>query len=164
MELTQFENLALLMLCDLYKDNVEDGEFDPSFIKEAIYSRNTWALEDHFHGIPTDSISRDVVSEVHDILDMWGFIEEASDRAFPGFDNSRESDHAMVAQFITERMGRFTGLQGRVNHGILGLEGYRRMLKKFLPLRSSLADRGDIRLTEQEVSEIVAETVHPDNR
>lgn len=127
MAFNEFEKLSLIMLCDIY-EKVGASEVDPSFVREAIMSGNSWAIEWEYPGIfPTDN-SEEIVSEVVDILDMWTFIEDVTSESFDGFDGNNEGSHCSVARMLTEKMDRFTSFAGRTNHGVHQLPGYRKML------------------------------------
>lgn len=164
MEFSNAERLIVLMLADLLANDPKRQSFDPAFIQEAILTGNSWAIDWEYPGAFAQEKPEQIVSETTDILDMWEFIEEASKHRFPGFDKSRESEHASVARFLTEKMDRFTRFKGRSDKGIMGLDGYRRMYKLFEPIRAKLADRASIALTEEEIEIIIAERVHPANR
>jgi hypothetical protein len=42
MKLTDSEKLTLIMLCEIYEKLGIKGELDSKFVKEAIFSGNTW--------------------------------------------------------------------------------------------------------------------------
>src|ERR1051326_4132312 len=111
MHLTDGEKLILVMLSDIHERLGIENSVDPKFVKAAIHSGNTWALEWQFPGIfdPSDP-PREVVSEVVDILGMWSSIElaykrlpvedqervkaeaKSLDATFRGFDGNNECD------------------------------------------------------------------------
>ena len=163
MQLTEFEKLALWMLSDIAEKVGADG-FDANFIREAISTGNTWGLTHRYGASLGETKPQEIVDEVCNILDMWWFIEAASDEKFPGFDPNREGSHASVAEFFTEQLGSFETFKGRVRHGILQLDGYRRMYEQFEPLRASLGTRNPVKLTPEEAETILRERIHPDNR
>ncbi len=164
MELSKFEKLALIMLSDIAEKVGATESVDPKFLREAIYSGNTWGIEWEYPGIFPNVTPKEIVTEVANILDMWSFIEEAGGEQFPGFDGNRESTHASAAEFMTDQLGRFESLKGRVRHGVLGLDGYRRMYEKFESMRGGLANRHPPRLIAPELAELLAERLHPTNR
>lgn len=164
MKLSKFEQLATVILCDIADQVGATNSLKWKLVREAVLTGNTWAIEDEYHGVFPEQKPEELVSEVVNILDMWSFIEEASDEKFPGFDNNRESSHASVARFFTEEMGRFERFKGRTGDGVLCLEGYQRMYEVFEPIRADLGGRNPIALTLDEVETILAERVHPDNR
>lgn len=164
MEFSNAERLIALMLTDLLADDPKSQNFDPHFIRDAILTGNSWAIDWEYSGIFPDEKSEHVVNETTDILDMWELIEEASEHRFPGFDSSRESRHASVARFLTGKMDRFTRFKDRSDKGVVGLEGYRRMYEVFEPIRPKLAERKNMALTSDEIEAIIAERVHPENR
>ena len=153
MNISDAERLTLLMLCDLYLDK-GDRWTDPRFIREALTTGNSWAINWKYPGVFPEENSREVVKEVTDILDMWSFIEEAGGEQFPGFDGNREGEHASVARFMTDELERFDRFKGRTGNGVVGLEGYRRMLAEFEAIRPQLGDRHPIRLSQDELQAI----------
>jgi len=103
------------------------------------------------------------VSEVADVLDMWSFMEEAYEKlsagekklietqavplgksiTFPGFDGNNENEHMGIAQFLVDKMGRFSRFKGRsFNSHYPVIDSYRRMLRVFEPMRVSLIGHG----------------------
>lgn len=175
------EKLITLVLCELFDHLKLKGEFDTSFISSAIYGGHYWAfdweLQGVFHG---HADKRATVSEVVDILDMWSFLEEghealdAADKAaveagadpfgkhvqFPGFDGNNESEHMGVARFLIEKMGRFQRFGGKrsLNSHSHSVDGYRRMLAVFEPIRAKLVGR---RLSADEIIEILNARRYP---
>ena len=71
------------MLSEIYEHLGINGEIDPTFVREAIYSGNLWGLQSRYPGI-FDIEKKDpaIVAEVRDILDMWRLIEPAIERLF----------------------------------------------------------------------------------
>jgi hypothetical protein len=165
MEISPTERLILVMLSDIYEKLGCEG-LRPDFIREAIYSGNLWALDwDYSAILGVEPKDERVVKEVCDILDMWSLIEDAGDERFPGFDSNREGDHASVARMMTDHMDRFTRFKGRVDHGVLGLDGYRRMYRHFTEnIELALRESGDYHLTPEQACELIAERVHPGHR
>src|SRR4051794_33439179 len=117
MQLTNPEKLILVMLADLH-EQAGLKTTNTKLLKEAIYSNNTWALSWEMSGIVNDNAdpTPPAVSEVVDILDMWSFIEETTEKLdshqkaelattapkarspkFPGFDGNNESDQFSIA-------------------------------------------------------------------
>lgn len=162
------------MLADLH-DHFKINEVDTKLIKQAIYSNNTWALSWELHGIVGDSPepTPPEVSLVVDVLDMWSFIEEAYERydateksaleekaapfgkdvAFPGFDGNNESEYLSITKFLTKEMDRFPRFAERyLNSHCQVMDGYRRMLEKFLATRPMLDGRG---LSVEEMADIL---------
>ena len=82
MQLTEFEKLALTLLCEMYNAHgIEDG-LDSKFIQMAIAGDQTWAISERygdlvfrseFHRPPN-------VSEVIYIIQMCVVIEESCDK------------------------------------------------------------------------------------
>lgn len=100
-------------------------------------------------------------AEVSEILDMWSTIERAYKKLttaekdqveaeagplgrgvrFPGFDGNAESEHHEIACCLIEKTGRFERFQGRkLDSRMPALDGYRRMLRVFAPMRPASND------------------------
>ncbi len=181
MKLTNAEKLILTMLADMH-EKLEIDEVDTKLIKQAIYSNNTWALSWELPGIVGDSAepTPPEVSLVVDILDMWSFIEEAYERfdateksaleakadpfgkhvAFSGFDGNNESEYMSIANFLVKDMDRFSRFASRdLNSHCPSIDGYQRMLPKFLAIRPTLVGRG---LSVEEMAEVLNARRHPD--
>ena len=181
MKLSDGEKLILVMLSEIHqKLKIENG-VDSELVQSAIFSGNLWGLQWEFTGIfhgfePTP----DMVTEVVDILEMWSFIERADqslspdDKArvekeaapfgthveFSGFDGNGEAAYLSIARFLIDELDRFGEFKGRElnSHLPLSLDSYRRMLVVFEPLRTS-SD-----LTATEITKILKEQIHPENR
>ena len=174
MKLSNAEKLILIMLADLH-EKLGIDDVDTKLLKNAIYSDNTWALSWELTGIVGDSPepTPPEVSLVVDILDMWSFVEEAYEQfdsaqkaeleakadpfgkhvAFSGFDGNNETKFMSIADFLVDDMERFTRFAGRdLNSHCPVIDGYRRMLEKFLAIRPSLDGRG---LSVAEAAEIL---------
>ncbi|BBI19862.1 hypothetical protein EKJ_07090 [Qipengyuania flava] len=164
MKLSKFEQLAGVLLCDIAEKVGATESVNPALVREAILTGNTWAIEWEYGGLFPERRDDRVVSEVTDILDMWSFIEEASEHKFPGFDTNRESEHASVARFMVEKLKRFDRFDGRTGNGVLNLDWFRRMLPLFNEVRGDLANRQPIQLSKDEVEALIAERTHPDRR
>lgn len=165
MNLTNSEKLILIMLSEIYEKLDMDGQngIDPGFIKEAIYSDNTWGFEWKYTGIfhASDPIPPEV-NDVTNILDMWTFMEEAfevlddegrialellappfgKDLKFPGFDGNNECEYISITRFLTDQLDRFTRFKGRnLNSHMPSVSGYRRMYEAFEPIRRTMIGR-----------------------
>lgn len=152
------EKLILSMLADVYRATVKDGEYDPKFIKSAIYGGHHWAFEWMLAGLFHGHVdSKEVLSEVVNILDMWSYVETSfaklseiskakvgkavgSDRIlfqFVGFDGNNESEHYSIARFMIEDIGRFQSFKDRsMNSHHQTLDRYRRQYRVFEPIRA----------------------------
>lgn len=170
MKLTDGEKLIVVMLCDVYKALNLKGSVDPDFVSSSVLSGNFQELKWELDGIFRDHEERNkAVTEVGEILDMWSAIERAYKRLtveekreveagagplgrgvrFSGFDDNTENEHREIAHFFIEKMGRFERFQGRaLNAHMPSLEGYRRMLRVFAPMRPPV---GDARLGVQQI-------------
>lgn len=174
MKFTNAEKLIITMLADLH-DNLKIQEVDTKLIKQAIYSNNTWALSWELLGIVGDSPEPNPpeVNLVVDVLDMWSFIEEAYERydateksaleekadpfgknvAFPGFDGNNESEYMSITKFLIKEMNQFPRFAKRyLNSHCKVMDGYQRMLEKFLAIRPMLDGRG---LSVEEMAEVL---------
>ena len=159
------EKLLALMMRDIYRHfKLSGGEIDPEFVGAVIVGGHYWAprwdMQGLFHDHEDDL--RDVRLVV-DILDMWSFVESAHSKlskkekdrvekeAEPfgknvqllGFDGNNESAHMGIAQFLIEKMNRFTRFKGRdLNSHMPTLSTYSRTLSKFAPIRAGLVGTG----------------------
>jgi uncharacterized protein YfbU (UPF0304 family) len=184
MELSNGEKLILIMLSEIYEHLKIKGEIDPQFVREAIFSENTWGLAWKFPGIfgSGENKTPPVVSEVLDILEMWQMLETSYKRLKPvdkarieaeakpfgrdvhfrGFDGNNETEHMGVARFLVDDLERFSTFKGRdLNSHIPSLDTYRRMLAVFRPLRNS--HEFDT-LNAEQIINILKEQTHPENR
>ncbi len=176
MNLTNSEKLILIMLSEIYEKLGIDSQrgIDPSFVKEAIYSDNTWGFEWKYSGIfNTSDPAPPEVNDVINIMDMWMFIEEAVESfndeqknkleqlaspfgrspQFIGFDGNNECEYISIARFLIDQLDRFTRFHGRdLNSHMPSVSGYRRMYETFEPIRRTLIDR---RLTVEELAQIL---------
>jgi uncharacterized protein len=185
MKLSDGEKLILMMLCELYEKLGIKGEIDPKFIQEAIWSGNLWGLKWKYTGIVDSSeTSRETVSEVCDILDMWWLMESAykdlskEDKKriahevgplgksvrFLGFDGNNETEHMGAARFLIERLDRFTHFKDRIgdmNSHMPTLEIYGRMMEVYKTIRPTLGDR---RMGADDIIALLKTKVHPSRR
>lgn len=158
------EKLITLMLCELYKHLKIDGEIDPSLIEAAFHGGHYWSLEWEYTGIfHGHEDSNKTVSEVADVLDMWWFVEQSYARlsehdkarvekeaepfgkhvVFRGFDGNYEGEHLGVASFLINKLDRFADFKGRdLNSHMPSIDGYRRMVRAFEPMRRGLGGGG----------------------
>ena len=158
LEIGEGEKLILAMLSEIHEATVKDGEFDPGFVRSALYGGHPWGLEWRYPGLFHGHVdSPAVVSEVVNILDMWSHVEFSFERLpadaqarveaetgytrsmfrFVGFDGNHESEHMGVAGFMIEDVGRFESFRGRElnsHHPVLDL--YRRQYRAFEPIRA----------------------------
>lgn len=183
MKITDGEKLILLMLSELYEELEINGDIDPKFIKEAIFSNNLWAFPWKYSGIPFEGQEDpEIVREVLDILDMWSFIEYSyaqlgdeqkaqlekdaapfgKDPKFPGFDGNNESEYMGTASFIVNELERFEEFKGRnFNSHHPSIDGHRRMLSAFKNIKSNLSFGP---MSEKDLVEILKERIHPSRR
>ena len=176
------EKLIMMMLRDLYKHQKIDGDIDPEFIQDALLGGHYWGLQWQMSGLLHDHADASaIVSETIDILEMWHFIESGyaalSDAEktrvekeaepfgkyvkFPGFDGNNETEHLGIANFLVNKMERFDIFKGRsLNSHMPSIEGYKRMLSVFEPMRKNL---GHVDLSPEQIIELMNARMHPEN-
>ena len=147
-QFTDGEKLITMMLCDLYKHFKVKGVIDPKFIEEVMSNGYYWALGYEYSGIFDDEITNPKdVKETVDILNMWRFIQNRykalseedkikvkketnlndEDFKFEGFDANNDP-HYFIANFLIEKLNRFTDITPINSHSAASLELYNRML------------------------------------
>ena len=158
------------------------GGIDPSLVQEAISRGHYWALQWEYRGVfhsHEDSVV--ILHETSSVLDMWTAIERAyaklspddkervekeasplgSDVSFRGFDGNNETEHFGIAVFLLENLGYFANFKGKhLNSHSPSIDGYRRMLEVFEPLRSGLVDRD---LSAENIIRLLNARRHPDS-
>jgi hypothetical protein len=154
------EKFITLMLCEVYKHLKIKGEINPKFVETTLHGGHYWGLSWQYPGIFHGEEKKDeTVKEVVDVLDMWSFMERgfcalsANEKArvakeaapfggdvrFRGFDGNNEGAHLSVACFLINELDRFSEFKGRdLNSHWHSIDGYRRMLSIFEPLRRTL--------------------------
>jgi uncharacterized protein len=160
MNLTNPEKLILIMLSEIQEKLGIDKDTDIKFLKDAIYNDQTWALSWNMPGIVGDNPSETPpeVKIVSNILTMWTSIEltcgrfEESEKTriqsevnryssygkFLGFDGNEESKYLNIADFLINKMGRFSHFEGRdLNSHREMLEIYRNMYEIFDSISST---------------------------
>ena len=180
MKLSDGEKLIIVMLCDIYKALNVKGAVDPDFVMDAISGGHLKELRWEMQGVLRDHEDNERPAiEVGEILDMWSAIERGYKRLtveeklqveaeagplgrgvrFSGFDGNTENEHREIAHFFIEKMGRFERFQGRnLNAHMPALEGYRRMLRRFAPMRPSV---GDAHLGVRQIIELANAEKYP---
>lgn len=180
MSLSDGEKLITVMLCDIYRALNLKGVVDPDFVSSSILAGQFEELERELQRIFRDSQGKDApVAEVGEILEMWSAIERgykrltAEEKArveaeagplgrgvrFSGFDGKTESDYYEMAYFLIEKTGRFERFQGRkLESHMPTLDGYRRMLRVFAPMRPA---GGDARLGVGQIIDLANAEKHP---
>lgn len=134
------------MLCD-----IADGkkEIDVAFIREAIFSDNTWAIEWNMHGLDFEKEPEPKhVTETVEILSMFRSLtfsyndlsaadkekvdasKSAHNLKYIGFDGNNETDHLSAASFLVNTLKRFHELEGKgnLNSHMPVLDRYLRMV------------------------------------
>lgn len=183
MKMTDGEKLILLMLGELYDKLEVEGEADPDFIRSAIFSDNLWSIPWKYPGIPfKEQDDPEVVKEVLDLLDMWGFIESSyrvlSDEGkafvekeaapfgknpkFDGFDGNNETIYMSTASFIVNKLDRYEEFKGRnfnSHHPVI--DSYKRMLSAYAPIIKNINFQP---LSAENLAEILRERIHPSMR
>jgi hypothetical protein len=168
MKLSEGERLILVMLCDIYKALNLKGEIDPEMLRSSI--RGGKELDLPANGVSHNGHDKaNVAAEVSEILDMWSAIEKGYKHLtvdekreveagagplgrgvrFSGFDDDAEGEYRNAAHALIETAGQFERFQGRnLSAHMPALEGYRRMLRLFGPMRPPA---GDPRLRPQQI-------------
>ncbi|EFA4192801.1 hypothetical protein C5926_002034 [Escherichia coli O96] len=183
MQLSDGEKLILMMLCDLYDKNKIEGEIDHTFVRDAIFENQTWALPWKFSGIPFKNTETPrVVKKVLDILDMWRVIEYSyselteeekkklkenvelfgKNPIFKGFDGNNETEYLAAADFVINKLDRFEEFKLRdLNSHTPSLATYERMMHVFNPLfHENLGEP----LTLEQLTLVLREKIHPSRR
>ena len=159
-KLSDGEKLIVSMLCELYKHHKIDGDIDPLFVDEALLGGHYWGLKWQYPGIfEVEADHIETVYEVVDVLNVWWFLEQSytrlskkdkdrvkkeadsfgDDVVFRGFDGHEEGEHLLIAQFLIDKLNRFTDFRGRdLDSHMPSINSYRRMVKAFKPIRSHL--------------------------
>jgi uncharacterized protein YfbU (UPF0304 family) len=155
------EKLLMLMMGDVYKAlKIKDAEMEPDFLAQVIYGGHYWAPKWEMNGVFHDHIDDpEEVKYVVDVLDMWTFMEvaygklSAEDKAritsevgswqtdvrFSGFDGNDEGTQMGIAQFLVDKMRRFSQFKGRsLNSHCSTVSRYLRMYQLFEPMRRTL--------------------------
>jgi uncharacterized protein YfbU (UPF0304 family) len=180
MNLSDGEKLIIVMLCDIHKALNVKSVVDPDFINSAISSGKfkelTWEMQGIFRDHEDEGKP---AAEVGEILDMWSTIERAYKKLtveekqqveaeagplgrgvrFSGFDDETEREYRDIAHFLIEEMGRFDRFQGRnLNAHMPTLDGYRRMMRVFSPMRPPV---GDARLSVRQIIDLANAEKYP---
>ncbi|EHW5634432.1 YfbU family protein [Escherichia coli] len=183
MQLSDGEKLILMMLCDLYDKNEIEGEIDHTFVRDAIFENQTWALPWKFSGIPFKNTETPrVVKKVLDILDMWRVIEYSYSELteeekkklkenvelfgkkpiFKGFDGNNETEYLAAADFVINKLDRFEEFKLRdLNSHMPSLATYERMMHVFNPL---FHENFGEPLTLEQLTLVLREKIHPSRR
>jgi uncharacterized protein YfbU (UPF0304 family) len=166
MNLSDGEKLILAMLCDIYKAMNVKGAIDAERVGASIQDGRLEQFGAYLRREPAP------MAEVGEILDMWSAIERGYKRLsveekqqveaeagplgrgvrFSGFDGDSESEYRNIAYHFIEETGRFERFQGRkLDAHMPSLDGYRRMLRLFGPMRPST---GDCRLGVRQIIDL----------
>ena len=158
------EKILILMMKDVLKSvKAKDTDIDPDFLSDVIYGGHYWAPKWEMQGVFHNHIDTPQdVSHVLDVLDMWDFIELsykeltpdqkaaivtevgpwAKKVEFPGFDGNNESEQMSIADFLINKMNRFSRFKKRdLNSHYETSERYQNMLAAFKPIRKKLGGR-----------------------
>ncbi|MGF6710343.1 uncharacterized protein YfbU (UPF0304 family) [Luteibacter sp. W1I16] len=176
MELTDAEKLMLAMVAEMHQAAGIKNGINAKLIHDALWSGNEWAIRwDVQLPWSSDQENPPYVDHVVDVLDMWSFIEEgfaalpAADvqrvldetestlaPTLPGFDGNNETDEYSAARFLIDTMGRFSRFAGRdLNSHHDTIARSNRRLAVFDPIRVSLGNRHPVRVTADEIIEVV---------
>lgn len=170
MIVTAAEKLILLMLSDLHDKLGLDG-IDTKFLRSAINSDNTWAINWEMPELTSDlSDTPSTAVDVVDYLHMWGLLEDSwsslseesrvrisnlspfgRNLKFPGFHGDAESEQYSIARLFVDDMGRFERFKGRdLNSHVPMCEQYKKMFIKFDAITESSNSPGLLSATEIE--------------
>ena len=162
--LTEGEKLTTWLLTEVLKH--QKGYTDHKtvdLLQEAIHGGHYWAVKWILPGILHNHADSPIaLREAVGIMDMWSFIEEAFEKlsadelailenelghsftkSFIGFCGNTESEHMGIAQFLVEKMDRFSRFKGReFNSHMPILDRYKRMAAIFETIRPKLIGRG----------------------
>jgi uncharacterized protein YfbU (UPF0304 family) len=178
------EKLILTMLRDIYKHlkiNKTTSEIDPDFIGDVLLRGHYWALKLEMPGLyhghkdnPKD------LAFAMEVLDLWDSLERGYEKLskkerqrvekeaepfgknvrFTGFDGNNETTLIGIARFLVEKMDRFERFKGReLNSHMPSVDIYKRMLKVYSPLRSTLTG-GDLNVGQ--IIAILQAMMHPE--
>ena len=164
MTLSDGEKLIIALLCDIHKGLKLKGDVDVDAIRSTIL------------GVPAADCAR----EVDAILEMWSSIERGYKHLsavekeqveaeagplgrgvrFSGFDDDAETSYRDAARSLIEEAGRFDRFQGRnLSAHMPCLDGYRRMLVLFAPMRTDNAAQA--RLNVRQIIDLANAEKHP---
>lgn len=159
------ERVIITMLADLYKHLGVDGDVNAELLMKVLLGGHLWALNWQATELPSALFhghedTKEDVSFVVDVLDMWDFIETAhrdlseTDKAriakevngkavrFRGFDANDHHEAVLfsIGRFLVEDLKRFTStFKNRdFNSHFPMVQTYRRMLRVFEPIRKTL--------------------------
>lgn len=153
------EKVLILMLRDLVKHQKVQSETDADFLADVIYGGHywapTWQMHGLFHGHADDL--RDLALTV-DVLEMWDMLELGYERLDPedqaivdaaiapynsvrflGFDGNNEAELMTIADFLVNKMQRFSRFADRdLNSHMPSVDSFRNMLDEYLSMRPTL--------------------------
>jgi uncharacterized protein len=166
MKLSNVEKLTLLMLCD-----IADGkkEIDVAFIREAIFSDNTWSIEWKMSGLDFEKDPEPKhVTETVEILSMFRALtfsykdlsdddkarvdasKSAHNLTYKGFDGNNETEHLNAASFLINSLDRFMELKGKGD-----LNSHSQVLDKYLRMVAVRRSFGSIDLNADQIIQVI---------
>lgn len=143
MKLTHAERLALWNQYEILKHLDPEQASDYEQNQEIVSSGYELLYSELNPSVYADTISEEVGSEVHDILDMFraihfssvkhGLTPSSSSARFEGFDGNESTGHHAYARFVRRSQGRWDELSDRPDnsHSSMSLPHYRDMLKRW---------------------------------
>ena len=181
MKLTPAEKLIIQMLADTMTALKVPSDLKPEFITKAISTGNTWAISARYHGFDSDSEpTPDVISHVHDVLQLWSVIERSvaelspEDRAkleteaepfgkdpkFRGFDGNHEGEYRSAAKFMVDELDYHEDFKGRadLNSHMGTIETFERMKPVF---DKEFGQTDDGLLTVDQIVAVLKAQTHP---
>ena len=163
--LTDGDKLNFMVLRDIVKHlKIKDAETNVDFVAETLYGGHYWAPTWEMQGLFHKHADRPAdVTLVVNTLDPWDFVEgcieklsqedieklKASNHGyvpkFHGFDGNNETTLMSIAQFLVEKMDRFSRFKKRdFNSHSPTAARYRRMTTAFEPIRATLGFGRDL--------------------
>lgn len=147
MQLSNGEKLLAIMLADIMEAGSIDGEIEPAFVKNAIFSDQMWSLRWQYGGLfNSDEADPPAVQETASILTMCSYVEysikqltpserselaDDADNVFVGFDGNHD-DHYGIADTFINKMNRWDEFKGRyLNSHHTVMPKYLRMVEVF---------------------------------
>ena len=166
MKFTNYEKLSLLILCD-----IADGtkEIDIDFIRQAIFSDNTWGIAWQMGGIEFEKEPEPPhVKETTNILSMFSSLNnsynslsptekaeiDASSSAYSlkyrGFDGNNEGEYLSTVDFLTVNLARYTDLKIQP-----GLNSHSPMFDNYNDMYSIWHDLHKYELNASEIKQVI---------
>lgn len=174
-EISTGDKLILKILSDIARSTgTESYAIDHEIVMKAIDQGHYWALPWKCDSINQKPTTRETLSEVCDILDMYNMIEisfqqfSPSDKEevkksvdgpitkFPGFDGNHENDHYSIACFLINDLHKYSNFKDReLNSHFDFLQKYKSMVTYFNAIKNSLHDNERRIMTKEQMIELL---------